>query len=50
MDAWKRATFCEVGPGGVRCPCCCKGDGKSRRARRTRRRLKAADRRDRAAE
>ena len=46
-DEFKRQTFVEVGPGGVKCPCCAPAPGKEFRAlkRRARRLLKAADRR-----
>jgi hypothetical protein len=47
-DDFKRAARCDVGHGGVKCPCCGPKPGRSRDAlrRTTRRRLKASDRRD----
>ena len=40
IDCFKRTSFQEVGPGGVKCPCCATRDRKRAR-RRARRRMKA---------
>jgi len=47
-DTFRRKTFREVGIGGINCPCCGPAPGKARKAhrRRTRRRLRQADRRE----
>jgi len=45
-DVFKKASQCEVGLGGIKCPCCGPKPGKDRKRlrRRARRRLKADDR------
>lgn len=48
MDNFKRFSQKEIGPGGIKCPCCSPKPGKDRQAlrRRARRRMKMQDRRN----